>query len=103
MRRQQLFRLIEEKERATADEVRGAVATLNEQTRQVGLTRWRAEQQMAKLADAKKMGKGPFLEVPAELETLRARADVIAAVMAWHQARSRVAVAQGVIGELPAK
>ena len=99
VRRQQLFRLIEEKERATADEVRGAVATLNEQTRQVGLTRWRAEFQMSKLADAKKMGKGPFLEVPAELETLRARADVIAAVMAWHQARSRVAVAQGVIGD----
>ncbi len=95
VRRQQLYRLIEEKERAAADEVRAAVATLNEQTRQVGLARWRSEQQMSKFADVKKMAKGPFLEVPAELESLRARSEVIAAAMAWHQARSKLAVALG--------
>ena len=100
VRRQQLFRLIEEKERATADEVRAAVATLNEQTRQVGLARWRSEQQKSKLADIKKMAKGPFVEVPAELETLRARSDVIAAVMTWHQARAKLADAQGMSGEM---
>ena len=103
VRRQQLYRLIEEKERATADEVRAAVAGLNEQTRQVGLTRWRAEQQKSKLADVKKMAKGPFLEVPAELETLRARSDVIAAAMLWHQARAKLATAEGQFGGAPAK
>ena len=99
VRRQQLFRLIEEKERATADEVRAAVASLNEQTRQVGLARWRAEQQKTKLADIKKMAKGPFIEVPAELETLRARSDVIAAVMQWHQARGKLGVTLGQFSE----
>ncbi len=98
VRRQQLYRLIEEKERATADETRAAVAALNEQTRRVGLTRWRAEQQKTKLADVKKMAKGPFLEVPAELETLRARSDLIAAVMQWHQAKSKLAIAEGRFG-----
>ncbi len=103
VRRQQLYRLTEEKERAAADEVRAAVASLNEQTRQVGLARWRAEQQMAKLADIKKMTKGPFLEVPAEMETLRARSDVIAAVMQWHQARGKLTAAQGLYGEAGVK
>ena len=99
VRRQQLYRLIEEKERGAADEVRAAVATLNEQTRQVGLARWRAEQQKTKLADIKKMAKGPFLEVPAELESLRTRSDVIAAVMQWHQAKVKLAAAKGQYGE----
>ena len=99
VRRQQLYRLIEEKERGAADEVRVAVATLNEQTRQVGLARWRSEQQKTKLADIKKMAKGPFLEVPAELESLRARSDVIAAAMQWHQAKAKLAAAKGQYGE----
>ncbi len=99
VRRQQLYRLIEEKERGAADEVRAAVASLNEQTRQVGLANWRCEQQKAKLADVRKLVKGPFLEVPAELESFRVRADVIAAVMQWHQARAKLAAATGQFGD----
>lgn len=94
-RRRQLWAVIEEKERGAADEVRGAVAAVAEQARQVGLARWRAEQLMDKAAEEKKQNKGPILERLAEIEALRARADVIAAVMQWHQARVRLTTAMG--------
>jgi len=95
VRRAQLFTLIEEKERAVADEIRAQVATLQEQAKQVGLARWRAEKLLAKLATVKKDKQGVLVEVPAELEANRARADVIAAVMGWHQTRARLSSAQG--------
>jgi len=95
IRKQQLFVMIEEKERITADEVRAALLAMEEQYRQVGLARGRAEQSITKLAELKRQTKGPFFEVPAEIEVLRARAEVLAAVMGWHQARVKLAVAQG--------
>lgn len=95
VRRKQLYHVIEEKERGAADEVRAAGASLMEQTRQVQSTAWRAEQQKAKFEDLQKMAKGPFLEVPAELEWLRARSDLLAAVMQWQQARVKWLAAQG--------
>ncbi len=95
VRRQQLLELIAERERQVADEVRAAVATLTSQTQQVALTRWRAEQIIAKAKSTTE--KGPLVELPADLESLRARADVIAAVMNWHQARVKLAGAQGLL------
>jgi len=94
-RRRQLWAVIDEKERGAADEVRAAAAAVAEQSRQVGLARWRAEQLIDKAADEKKQSKGPILERLAEIEALRARADVIAAVMQWHQARVRLTTAMG--------
>jgi len=94
-RRRQLWAVIEEKERGAADEVRAAAAAVAEQARQVGLARWRAEQLMDKAADEKKQARGPILERLAEIESLRGRADVIAAVMQWHQARVRLTTATG--------
>ncbi len=95
IRRQQVFELIQTQERAAADETRAAVATLVAQSKQVGLARWRADQANAKIAEAKKQGQ--FAELPAILEAQRARADVIAAVMAWHQSRVRLVAAQGLL------
>jgi hypothetical protein len=95
VRRRQLFVMIEEKERITADEVRASLLAVEEQYRQVGLARGRTEQLITKLADLKRQTKGPFLEVPAEVEVLRARAEVLAAVMGWHQARVKLLTAQG--------
>ena len=95
MRKRQLWAVIEEKERGTADEVRAAVAAVGEQARQVGLARWRAEQVIAKAEDEKAKARGAILEQLAEIEALRARADVIAAVMQWHQARVRANAAMG--------
>jgi len=95
-RKQQLFALIGEKERAAADEVRAQVAILREQSNQIGLARWRSEKLKAKLDELKKDDKGAATIVPAELEWNRARADVIQAVMAWHQARARLTTAIGV-------
>ncbi len=95
VRRRQLYTLIADRERAAADETRAAAAMLAAQGKQVALARWRADQATAKLPDAKKAG--PFAELPAVLEARRARADVIAAVMAWHQARVKLAAAQGLL------
>ena len=96
VRRTQLYTLIEEKERAVADEIRAQVAILQEQAKQVGLARWRAEKLLAKVAELKKDKQGALAVVPAELEANRARADVIQAVMAWHQARAKLSSAMGV-------
>lgn len=95
VRRRQLFGLIEQKERAVADEVRAEAAVLAESVRQVGLARWRAEKLMARLADLRKQDAGAAAVVPAELEANRARADVIQAVMGWHQAKAKLTAAQG--------
>jgi hypothetical protein len=95
VRRRQLYTLIADRERAAADETRAAAAMLVAQGKQVALARWRADQANAKLPDAKKAG--PFVELPAILEAQRGRADVIAAVMAWHQARIKLAAAQGLL------
>ena len=95
VRRQQLYDLIVMRERQGADEVRAAASTLAAQERQVALARWRAESLLTKAADARK--QGPLAEQPAVLEAFRARADVVAAVMGWHQARVKLAAAQGVL------
>lgn len=101
-RRRQLWRVIEEKERGAADEARATVAAVDEQARQVGLARWRAEQLIGKVAEEKKQGRGAIAEQLAEIEALRARADVIAAVMQWHQARVRLNAATGRYADTPA-
>jgi hypothetical protein len=95
VRRGQLFTLIDERERAVADEVRAQALILTEQARQVGLTRWRVERLAAKVAQAKGEAKGAATVVPAELELNRERAELIQGVMAWHQARAKLTQAQG--------
>jgi prefoldin subunit 5 len=99
VRRGQVFTLIDEKERVVADEVRAQAAVLTQQARQVGLARWRVEKSKAKVADLKKDEQGAALLVQAELELNRERADLIQAVMAWHQARGRLNAAQGLYGK----
>lgn len=95
VRRAQLFTLIDERERAVADEVRAQALVLAEQARQVGLIRWRVEKQKAKVAELKKDEKGAASVVPAVLELNRERSELIQGVMAWHQARAKLTQAQG--------
>lgn len=95
VRKAQLFTLIDERERAVADEVRAQALVLAEQSRQVGLVRWRVEKQKAKVAELRKEEKGAAAVVPAELELNRERAELIQAVMQWHQARAKLTAAQG--------
>jgi hypothetical protein len=97
IRRGQLFELIAERERQAADEVRAAAVALTAQTTQVALARWKAEQLAAQVAEAK--AQGPLQELAAELESYRARAEVVAAVMAWHRARVKLLAAQGLLGK----
>lgn len=95
VRKAQLFTLIDERERAVADEVRAQALVLAEQARQVGLIRWRVEKQKAKVAELKKDEKGAASVVPAVLELNRERAELIQGVMSWHQARAKLTAAQG--------
>jgi hypothetical protein len=95
VRRQQLYDLIAERERQAADEVRAAAVALSGQTTQVALARWKAEQLAAQVAEAKP--QGPLAELAAELEAYRGRAEVVAAVMAWHRARVKLLAAQGLL------
>jgi hypothetical protein len=97
VRRQQLADLIADRERQAADQVRAACLTLDAQAAQVGLARWRAEGLAKKAEEARK--DGPLVELPARLEALRARADVVAAVMGYHQARAKLLTAQGIAAE----
>ena|GEM_PF-2411898 len=97
IRRQQLWLLIAERERAAADEVRATAILLTEQVRQVGLARWRAEQ-LQKRADDLRKDKAAYVALPAIIEASRARGDVLSAVMNWHQSRVRFLAAQGVLG-----
>lgn len=96
IRREQLHEMVAERERQVADQVRALVATLAAATRQVGMTRWRVEQLQKKAEEAKK--DGPIAELPARVEVYRGRSDLVAAVMAWHQARVKLQAAQGVLG-----
>lgn len=96
VRQAQLLELVTRRERQAADEVRAAAVTLAAQTTQVGLTRWRLDQ----LRDKQAAGPdpGPLGRLAAELEIARVRADMVAAVMAWHQGRVKLLAAQGLLG-----
>ncbi len=100
VRRKQLADLIAARERDIADETRAAVVSLNAQTRRVQLARDRLDAWTAKRADAikKREANQPgaeLLESQVTMEWLKARAEAVSEVMAWHQARVRLKAAQG--------
>lgn len=95
VRKNQLFDLICEKEREAADQVRTAAAYQETAASLVATTNARAEA-LKKQVDTLRERKSPItLEVPVVLEWLKARGDVITAVMNWHQARVKLQAAQG--------
>ncbi len=96
VRRAQLGELIARRERQAADQVRAAAAATAAQVLQVGLAKWKLDQLTT--AAAAGPDPGPLARLAAELDIARARADVVAAVTAWHQARVRLLAAQGVLG-----
>jgi hypothetical protein len=100
VRRKQVADVLADRERAVADETRAAAVGLNAQTRRVALTRDRADSLKAKLDDARKqqaakVAGADLLAAHAEIEWLKARAEVAAEVMAWHAARVRLKAAVG--------
>lgn len=100
VRRKQLADLIATRERDIADETRAAVVALNAQTRRVQLSRDRLDAWAAKRAEAVKKREAnqpgaELLEVQVTLEWLKAKAEAVSEVMAWHQARVRLKAAQG--------
>ena len=95
--RQQWFDLIAARERQVADEVRAAGAMLTAGAKQVALARWQVESLTAKVEEAK--SRGPLVELPAKLELLRARAELVAAVYGWHQTRVKWLAAQGTLAD----
>ncbi|WP_439624871.1 hypothetical protein [Gemmata sp.] len=100
VRRKQLLDLIAERERAVADETRAALLDLDAQVTRIGRARERLAGLEVKLADAVKqrLADQPgaeLLEAHSRTEVLKARAEVVAEVVAWHQARVRLRAAQG--------
>lgn len=102
VRRRQLWELTAERERQVADETRAAAVALDAHAKRVALARDRADAEKARLDDAvKKREAGlpgsDLAEAQARLEWVKARGDLIAEVMAWHQARIRLLAAQGLL------
>jgi hypothetical protein len=100
VRRRQLADVIAARERAVADETRAAVIGLNAQSRRVGFARERTDVRKAEWDEAKKrtaasLPGAELAEAQAEVEWLKARADLTAEVMAWHAARVKLKAAQG--------
>ena len=100
VRRKQLADLIADRERTTADEARAAAMTVNAQRIRATLARDRFRALEEKLADAVKKRKAnqpgaELLEPQVRLEWLKAKAEVVAEVAAWHQARARLRAAMG--------
>jgi hypothetical protein len=89
VRKAQLHDLICEKEREAADQVRKAAAWQNAAFHVVGMAKWKADSLKQQL-DGMKQNKEATL-----LEWYKARAEVISAVMSWHQARVKLAMAKG--------
>lgn len=101
-RRAQVADVRAERERVVADEARAAALLINAQVPRIALAIGRADSWKAKLAEAKKQREAnivgsDLLEAQAMLESLKVRADVIAEVMAWHQARVKLKAAQGLL------
>jgi len=100
VRRKQLADLIAERERLVADEARAAALTLNAQRVRATRARDRLRGWDEKLADAikKRDAHQPgaeFLEPQVRMEWLKAKAELIAEVAAWHRARVRLHAAMG--------
>lgn len=95
VRKNQLFDLICEKEREAADQVRTAAAYQETAASLVATTNARAEALRKQVETLRSRKSPPTLEVPVVLEWLKARGDVITAVMNWHQARVKLQAAQG--------
>lgn len=100
VRRKQLLDHITERERAVADETRAALLGMDAQVQRVAQARERLRLAEEKLADAvkKRMADQPgaeFLESQTRTELLKAKAEVVTEVSAWHQARVRLKAAQG--------
>jgi hypothetical protein len=106
VRRQQLSDWLANRERMIADETRAAAEALNAQTSRLALARDRADSWKVKLDDAVKqkaadLPGAQFAEVSVRLEWLKARGEVIAEVMAWHQARVKLSASRGALAPDP--
>lgn len=95
VRKAQLYDLICEKEREAADQVRTACLYRDTAAELVGLARYRSEEARKKVDAAKAAKAAPVLEFPLLFEWYKARADVIQAVMNWHQAGVKLRAATG--------
>lgn len=106
VRRQQLSDWLANRERMIADETRAAAEALNAQTTRLALARDRADSWKAKWGDAVKqkaadLPGAAFAEISARLDWLKARGEVIAEVMAWHQARAKLSASRGALAPDP--
>ena len=106
VRRKQVGEWLANRERVVADETRAAASALNAQTARLTLARDRADAWKTKWDDAVRqkaadLSGATFTEFSVRLDWLKARAEVVAEVMAWHQARARLSAARGAFAPDP--
>jgi hypothetical protein len=100
VRKQQLFDLIADKERAAADDARAKALTLSYQVKRVGLAKWKFDEAKLRYDEwAKAKPFGQLGEYPLVIQLHLARAELIDEVMGWHAAKVKLLEAQGLLAE----
>ncbi|HEY5313909.1 MAG TPA: hypothetical protein VIK18_15375 [Pirellulales bacterium] len=99
LRRQQLARYTGQQEQQLSEQIRSAVAEVDERLRQIALAKETAanwQQHIAALRDKSTTGQSTFVEIgAARLKSLDADGNVIHALAAWEIARVKLAELQG--------
>jgi len=100
VRKQQLFDLIADKERAAADDARAKAIALDYQAKQVALAKWKHDEVKKKLDEYRKDRLfGELGEYPLLIQWHLARAELVDEVMGWHAAKVKLLEAQGLLAD----
>jgi len=101
VRQEQLDQLATQRETEVADEIRQALADMRTQIQLIALASSRAARADTKLKDTEaKRTKGTLSAIdvaPVRLAQLKARGELVEAVMVWHIARTKLRQAQGLL------
>jgi hypothetical protein len=100
VRKQQLFDLIADKERAAADDARAKALALSYQVKRIGLAKWKYDEVQRRYDEwARAKPLGQLGEYPLVIQLHLARAELIDEVMGWHAAKVKLLEAQGLLAE----
>ncbi len=101
VRRVQLMRLLADQERAVAQEIRSAVASVHASLEQIAIAKELHERRAKRLADLKELrgiDRATAFDIStAELELIDARFELVRRVIAWRAAEAKLKESQGLL------